>query len=148
MYNSPIMGSTETQRNYLQKTDPLVRKAISTPKTFSNAIEKSNEKPNITQVQAEAIVSGMKKVADGIGECVAITADATEEEQELVHKMTMTLWETKGQKVPLDWFFLFQENPQRAVELFTMATERINIVADWLLNDINVLEYTASSVEK
>jgi len=142
------MGSTETQRNYLQKTDPLVRKAISTPKTFSNTIEKSNEKPNITQVQAEAIVSGIKKVADEIGECIAITAEATEEEQKLVHKMTMTLWETKGQKVPLDWLFLFQENPQRAAELFTMAKDRIVTIGDWLLNGINILEYTKKPKEE
>jgi leucyl aminopeptidase (aminopeptidase T) len=125
--------STEVQRNYLRATDPLVKAAIMQPLSFRG-------KDKLTQIQREAIDSGILEVLNIIDELKKSTNDLTSEEKKLSIDIASTLVETG--ETPVTWLILKETNPQRAEKLFPIIRKIKDLMTDLIKINIDMNEYS------
>ena len=125
--------SSEVQRNYLKATDPLVKTAIAQPLSFRG-------KDKLTQIQREAIDSGILEVLDIIDELEKSTNDLTSEEKKLSIDIASTLVETG--ETPVSWLTLKETNPQRAEKLFPIIRKIKDLMTKLVKINIDMNEYS------
>jgi len=123
LFKIKMPKSSEVQRNYLKATDPLVKTAIAQPLSFRG-------KDKLTQIQREAIDSGILEVLDIIDELEKSTNDLTSEEKKLSIIIASTLVETGGKET------------QRAEELFPIIRKLEKLMTELFKRNINMNEYS------
>lgn len=127
--------STEVQRNYLKATDPLVKAAIAQPLSFRG-------KNKLTQIQREAIDSGILEVLEIITKLKKLTNNLTSEEKKLSIIIASTLIETGGKETPVVWPLFKEKDPQRAEELFPIIRKLTVLMTKLVKKNINMDEYS------
>ncbi len=135
LFKIKMPKSSEVQRNYLKATDPLVKTAIAQPLSFRG-------KDKLTQIQREAIDSGILEVLDIIDELEKSTNDLTSEEKKLSIIIASTLVETGGKETPVVWPLFKKKDPQRAEELFPIIRKLEKLMTELFKRNINMNEYS------
>lgn len=128
--------STEVQRNYLKATDPQVKSAIEQPFSFQN-------KDQLSQIQKEAVESGIQEVLIIIGKIQNSIINLNSEEKNLSLDVAATLVESQGKDFPIAWQIFFKDNPERAEELYPIIEKLRDLIAQLVKKNIDIKEYVA-----